>query len=176
MEIEFQGQYDKAAVFRAVSLANQPSKRGFLLRIGLAVLFIILYAAYFINVAGKDTLSSFDLFRSGRHLITLLFIAYFLFQPYIAAYFAASNIWKDPGMQRPQAGVISNQGVAYISSTGNRTEIAWERFAKKRMKENLIVLLTADGVISFFPRNFFKTDADWERAQKMVDFKVVEAV
>ena len=174
MEIEFQGQYDKATVFKAVALANKPSKRNSLIRIGLTVLFVAIYATYFITVADKDGLSSFEILRSGRHLITLPFIAYFLLQPYISSFFAASNLWKNPNMQKPLAGVISDQGIVYISLSKSRREIAWESFAKKRISEDLIVLLTADGVLSFFPRHFFKTEADWKRVKQWVDFKVAE--
>lgn len=175
MEIEFQGQYDKPTIFKAVSLANKPSKRNTIIRIGFTILFLAIYIAYFINLGSKETLSSFDFLKAGRHLITLPIVAYFLLQPYISSYFAASNLWKDPTMQRPLAGAISSQGVAYISSTKKRREIAWESFAKKQMSENLIVLLTADGVLSFFPRHFFKTDNDWQRVKQWVDFKVTEA-
>lgn len=175
MEIEFQGQYDKTILFKAVSLANKPSKRNTTIRIGLTILFLAIYIAYFINVGSKETLSSFDILKVGRHLIALPVIAYFFLQPYISSYFAASSLWKNPIMQKPLAGAISSQGIAYISSTKERQEIAWGSFAKKQMSENLIVLLTADGVLSFFPRHFFKTDDDWQRVKQWVDFKVAEA-
>lgn len=175
MEIEFQGLYDKATVFVAVRLANKPTRRNAFIRIGLAILFIAIYIAYFISVASEESLSSFEIIRSGRHLITLPVIAYFLFQPAISSYQSATNLWKNPTMQKPLAGAISGQGVAYISPTKGRREVAWESFAKKQVAENLIVLLTADGVLSIFPRHFFKSDDDWKRVKQGVDFKVVEA-
>ncbi len=176
MEIEFQGQYDKASIFKAVSLANKPSRRNKLIRIGLTVLFLAIYAAYFINLTGKENLSSLDFLKSGRHLITLLIVAYFLLQPYISSFFTAAGLWKNPAMQKPLAGVISSQCITYINATKEREEIAWENFAKKQMTKDLIVLLTADGVLLFFPRHFFKTDNDWQRVKQWVDFKVVEAI
>jgi len=175
MEIEFQGQYDKATVFKAVYLANKPSKRNSLIRIVLTVLFVVIYAAYFLTVASKESLSSFEMLRSSRHLITLPIIAYFLLQPHISSYIAATNLWRNPTMTKPLTGVISGQGVAYISLTKGRREITWEKFTKSQTTDNLIVLLTADGILSFFPRHFFKTDNDWKRVQQWVDFKVVEA-
>ena len=175
MEIEFQGQYDKGTIFKAVKLANKPSKSNSLIRIGITVLIVIIFVAYFISVAMQENLSSFEIFRSGRHLITAPILLYFLLQPYISSYQLATSLWKNPTMQKPLIGAISNQGVAYISSSTGRREIDWSKFAKKQVTENLVVLLTADGVLSFFPRHFFKTDNDWRIVVQWVHSKVVEA-
>lgn len=176
MEIEFQGQYDKDTILRAVKLANKPSKGVFLLRIGLAVLILCIFVAYLISIASKDSLSSFEMFRSGRHLITIPVLLYFLLQPYISSRQTASSLWKNPVMQKPLQGVISAQGIAYVSSSTGRRETGWDKFAKKQMTDNLIVLLTADGVLYFFPRYFFKTDNDWRVVVQWVNSKVLEAI
>lgn len=175
MEIVFQGYYDKGTLFKAISLANKPSKRSTIFRIGITVLFIGIYIVYFLSLASKESLSTYELLRSGRHLFSLVFIAIFLLQPYISSYFTALKIWKDPLMQEPLSGYLSSQGVAYRSSSGTEKIISWASFAKKQTTDTLLVLLTADGVVSFFPRSFFKTDDDWRRAKQLVDFNVVEA-
>lgn len=175
MEIEFQGQYGKDTVFKAVKLANKPSKWNAFLRIGFVCLAVVLFVAYFIAVLNKDNLSSFEMFRSGRHLITIPFLIYFLVQPYISTYQTAASLWKNPTMQKPLQGTISSQGIAYISSSKERWEINWSKYAKKQVTEDLIVLLTADGVLSFFPRHFFKTDNDWLTVAQWVNARVVEA-
>ncbi len=174
MEIEFQGQYDKNTTFKAVKLANKPSRLNSIIRIGLTALIAFIFIAYYVAIANKESLSSFEIFRSGRHLITIPILLYFLLQPYISSYQTAANIWKNPIMQKPLSGVISSQGVAYISSTGRR-ETDWAKFAKKHVTENLIVLLTADGVLSFFPRHFFKDDNDWRIVVQWANSKVAEA-
>lgn len=174
MEIEFQGQYDKDTIFKAVKLANKLSKRNSLIRISLAVLIAVIFVAYFIAVLNKEGLSSFEIFRSGKLLITIPILLYFLLQPYISAYQTTASLWKNPTMQKPLNGVISGQGVAYISSSTRRREIDWSKFAKKQVTENLLVLLTADGVLCFFPRHFFKTDNDWRIVVQWVNSKVVE--
>lgn len=174
MEIEFQGQYDKSTTFKAVKLANKPSKLTSIIRIGLTALIAFIFIAYYIAIANKESPSSFEIFRSGRHLISIPILLYFLLQPYISSYQTAANIWKNPIMQKPLSGVISSQGVAYISPTGRR-ETDWAKFAKKHITENLIVLLTADGVLSFFPRHFFKDDNDWRIVVQWVNSKVAEA-
>ena len=176
MEIEFQGQYDKASIFKAVSLANKPSRRKSIFRIGFSILLLAIFTTYFISLAIKETLSTYEILWSGRHLISLFFIAFFLFQPYISSYLMASKLWKNPVMQKPLVGVISSQGVTYILSNYSRRELAWESFAKKRITENLLVLLTADGTLSFFPRIFFQSAEDWNRVKQLIEFKVIEAV
>jgi hypothetical protein len=175
MEIEIQGKYDKATVFQAVSLANKPSKRNSFFRIGLSVIFTAIFAAYFITVLYDDNLSSIDLLRVIRILLTLPFIALFLLQPYFSSYFVASKLWKKPAMHKNIIGVVSEQCLTYISSTNERKEIDWKSIIKKKTSKSLIVLVTADGVIDFFPRYFFKTDHDWETVKKWVDFKVIQA-
>jgi hypothetical protein len=175
MEIEFQGQYDKATLFKAVQLANKPSKRNTILRISFAVLIVALFVAYAIAIANKDSLSSFEIFRSGRHLITIPFLLYFLLQPYISAYQTTNNLWKSPFMRAPMQGVVSSQGIVYGVSVG-RTETPWGKFAKKQVTNNLIVLLTDDGILSILPRHFFKTENDWQIVTQWVKVKVIEPI
>ncbi len=170
MNIKFQGQFDKRTLFKAVALANKPSKRSTLIRAGVTTLFIVLYIGYFLTLGGTGTLaSSFDALRSdGRHLIAVFLAAYFLFLPSISSYSSASNIWKQPEIHTPVAGTISDAGVVFISSQKKRREIPWESFAKKQSAGNLIVLLTAEGKLSIFPRDFFETDEDWSSFQQWV--------
>jgi hypothetical protein len=175
MEIEFQGQYDKGTVFQAVKLANKSSKLNSVIRIGLIAFIALIFIAYYVSIANKESLSSFEVLRSGRHLITIPILLYFLLRPYIGSYQTAVKLWKNPTMQKPLSGIISSQGVAYVSSTGRR-EIDWAKFAKKQITESLIVLLTADGVLSFFPRHFFKSDNEWRTVVQWINSKVVEAV
>jgi hypothetical protein len=174
VEIEFEGRYDKATLFKAVALANKPSRRGTILRVGFTIAFAVIYIAYFAMIASKESLTSFDIVRSGRHLITLLIIVYFLLQPHISSYFIASRLWKLPSMREPLTGTVSDYGIAYSSAKARR-DIAWESFAKVRKTEDLIVLLTADGTLSLFPRGFFKNDDDWRKLLQWADYKVVEA-
>jgi hypothetical protein len=66
---------------------------------------------------------------------------------------SSGDLWKNPIMQRPLAGVISGQGVAHFLN--QRTQgSCMGKLCKKQVAENLIVLLTADGVLSIFPGIF----------------------
>ncbi len=174
MEIEFRGHYDQATFFRAVALANQPSRREKIIRTGITIFFTVIYIAYFALAASKEDLSSFDIFRTARHVIALPFIGYILLQPYIATYFSAQKMWKDPATSKPLAGMISSQGIAYISSRSRR-DFTWDKFARARKADDLIALLTVDGTMAAFPRGFLRSDDDWRVLQQWIDAKVIEA-
>jgi hypothetical protein len=175
MEIQYQGQYDKKTFFKAVALANKPPKKNTIFRIGLTVLFILVLVAYFFVTVANENLSIFDVLRAGKHFIGMPVVIYILLQPYISSYFTALKLWNESVIQKPQAGTISNQGVMITSSNGNK-EISWNRFAKKQITENLIVLLTSDGVVFIFPQYFFSTDTDWQKTKQWVNESVIETL
>lgn len=172
MEIKFKGEYDKATFFKAASLANKPTKRDSILRISVAVLIAAIFIGNLIVTVNAESLSSFNLTSSVRRLILLLFAEYFILQPYIGAFITASTLWKDPSLPKSISGIIAEQGIIYYFYNKDPREILWERFAKLQMTENLMVLLTAKGELSLFPRHFFKTDDDWKKAKQWITNKV----
>lgn len=171
MEIEFQGQYDKNLFYKAVALANMPSRRGNIIRILslviIAVVFVWLVASYL-------TQNNPNTFKALRLSITIPMLAYFLLSPYITSWRVASQLWKDKTIQALVTGRVTGLGITYTSSTAEK-EFKWESFARVRKAQDLIVLVTADGTISIHPRSFFGNDGDWGRFQQLVEFKVVEA-
>jgi hypothetical protein len=175
MEIEFYGKYDKADFYQAVALLNQPSRRSTIIRIGIVVMLIAFYVLYYVNIAAKENLSTFDVARAGRHVITMGIILYLLFQPYISAYQAATKLWKIPAVQAPFGGFVSSQGITYNLANG-RKERPWDQFAKIQRNDRFIALLTPDGALSLLPRSFFKNENDWKIVQQWAAYKVVEAV
>ena len=80
MEIRFKGIYDKPTVFKAVALANKPTRKKFLIRAGLVLLFLVIYTALFLNTAKQEGLTQEEMLRSPRHLVIFLVIMYYLFQ------------------------------------------------------------------------------------------------
>lgn len=175
MEIEFAGRYDRETVFQAVRLANKPSRLSSVLRIGSAILLAGLFAGYLIAFFRSGQISSTEIVQAGRLLLTVPFILYIVLQPYLSSRRLAGKIWKDPAMRMPVTGTISGQGIRYLSSTQSPREMDWSLFAKRQVVEDLIVLLTADGLLSFFPRNFFKTENDWRVVLQWVNARVAEA-
>lgn len=171
MDIEFSGEYDRKEFFRAVALANMPSRRGRLLRIAL----LAVIAAFFIALVA-------DYVKQGnqrpdkilRIAINVVVLGYFLLSPYISSRRIASSLWKSSIEPSPfTEGRVGGQGITYVSGSSEK-EFPWESFSQARKARDLVVLVTADGVMSVHPRHFFRSDQDWARFQQLVDYYVVE--
>ena len=171
MGVEFRGHYSKWDLFRAVYLANKPSLFKSAIHIVLGILVIGLFTAYFFIVANKDfyTVNKFTL---GRQLLSLCLIIFYFVYPYVGTFLTVQKNWKDPSMRGLYSGIISINGIQY---SGNPSAIEWRCFAKKSIRSNMILLLTSDGVLCFFPRSFFASVSDWQRAKQFADYKIVEA-
>jgi hypothetical protein len=171
MEIEFHGTYTRQDVFRAVLLANKPTTRKALVRIGISLLAIGLYVAFVVFAAEKTQAPLLDTGSLGRHLFTLILVGFFQFYPEILSLITAAKLWRDPVFRNPFSGTISSAGIQY---TGKKSLLDWKRFKKRQISTDLIALLTKDGILSFFPRRFFRSDADWERVTQLVSFKELD--
>lgn len=175
MKIEFNGQYTRDEFYRAVALINGPSRRGTTLRIIILVILVALYIAYFIFAVPEASQSTFELVRVGRHVITVGIILYILSLPYLSAYRTAARLWNLPSVQGTFHGYVSSQGVIHGSSSDGQV-INWDRFAKVRMNDKFIALLTADGILSLLPRSFFRSEAEWNVVRQWAGHRVAEAV
>ena len=172
MEIKFKGFYTKKEVYRAVSLANLPDPKRALIRIGFTVLALAFYAVYAIWSANQKGVSVIGLQNLASHFFFLLLIGLFQYYPNITSWVTATKIWRAPTMHFEYSGVISGAGIFY---TGKKTLLPWNQIAKKEISNDLVVLLTSKGILSFFPRHFFKSDADWQQVIQWVNSKVVAA-
>ena len=171
MEIEFRGFYTRSDIFKAVFLANKPTQKRGLIRIGFAVLALIIYIAYTVLTAIQAKTPILDPNLFGSHLMYLLLIALFLYYPTITSSITALKIWRAPTMRYEYKGTLSSAGILY---SGKKTLITWEEIAKKQITSEIIVLLTSNGILSFFPRGFFKSEGDWQRATQLVEFNLNE--
>lgn len=170
MEIKFKGFYTKKDVYRAVNLANLPDTRRALTRIGFTGFALILYAVYAVWSANQKGVSIIALQSLGSHFFFLLLIGLFQYYPNITSWVTATKIWRAPTMHNEYTGVISGAGIFY---TGKKTLLPWNQIDKKEISRDLVVLLTSNGVLSFFPRNFFKSDAEWQQVIQLVNSKAV---
>jgi len=167
MEIQFQGQYDKKLFFRAVKLANQPTRnqRRFIVIMAIFAIVAIGLMIYRIIQTG-DLIGNVILL--GGALISGCIVAWIFLIPY----FTAQKMWANPGTRRKLKGNISNQGITYILESG-LNEIIWERFNRVRYKEDFIALVRNDGLLVIFPQQFFKKASDWRKFMKLVEKKLV---
>jgi hypothetical protein len=170
MEIEFQGQHNQKQYYQAIFLAGQPSRRSLILRILIFIVFTSLLTALAIETLQDGEATEYQIVRIGRHLITALILAYFIFRPYISIYQTANRLWQDPFVRMPYKGSISSQG---ISLFGQLTP--WEQYLTRHITDELIVVMTADRTMTALPRHFFQDQKDWERVRELVLQKVVEA-
>lgn len=173
MELEFGGQYEKSAYFKAIQWIYKPSKRASILRIGAFILFLVLLVAYLITALRQEGVSAFELSRFFRYLITFFILAYFLLQPYLKAYLSASRLWADPITRRKISGRVSSIGIQILPSDD---WMVWDQFVKVHKSEDLVVLLTATWSFVILPRQFFLSDKDWEVLQGMISNKIKEMI
>jgi hypothetical protein len=171
MDVEFKGFYTRKDIFRAVFLANKPTQKRGVIRIGISALALVIYIAYTVLTAIQNKTSVLAPNLFGSHLMYLLLIALFLYYPAITSSITAFKISRAPTMHHEYMGTISSEGVLYA---GKKTLITWEQIAKNQVTEEIIVLLTSSGILSFFPREFFRSEGDWQRAIQLVEFNLNE--
>jgi hypothetical protein len=171
MEIEFGGEYDKKEFFRAVAMANMPSRRGRFVRIALLALIAVVFIALVADYVKQGNQRPDKVIRIALNVVIL---AYFLLSPYVSSWRIASTLWKRTMAPSPHAeGRVTGHGITYASATSEK-EFAWEAFSRVRKARDMVVLVTADGVMSIHPRHFFRNEQDWTRFQQLVDYNVVE--
>ena len=168
MEIQFSGSYQQKQYYQGVFLAHKPPTRSAVLRILGFVVIGGLYIGLTVSVFQQDSQSTSQISNLLRHLITLVVVASFAFQPYIKAFVQSRNSWKDPITRLPILGAISGKGIRFGASANARA-IGWDTFIKAEKTENLIVLLTIDSGMVILPRAFFESDRDWKSLQQLID-------
>jgi hypothetical protein len=62
--------------------------------------------------------------------------------------------------------MISNQGIAHYSSSDKATYAPWSKIYRAKKTDALIILFVENSPSMTFPRNFFKSDADWQTFEK----------
>jgi hypothetical protein len=171
MDIEFGGQFDRRVFYRAVALANMPSRKWHIFRLASVALMLILLAVFVTaSLIGREP----DVYRIARSSVSAGIACFLLLLPYIDALRIAARLWRSASVRQRLVGRITGHGVVYGSSTEGK-EYPWESFASLRKSRDVAVLVTADGTMAILPRSFFASDGDWARFQKLADIKVVEA-
>lgn len=167
MEIIFRGQYDKDLFFRSVMLANQPPKNQRLVR---SFMLVFILAAVVVLIA--RLIETGDILGNAMYIAVMMIVGAFLARSYLQPYLGARNMWANPSVRRKLSGVVTKRGIRYQLEEGD-SEILWERFNRVRKVNNLVTLVTREGLLVIFPRTFFKNDADWQRFERLVDTRIV---
>lgn len=159
MEINFGGEFSEANVRQAIKLVSRPTgwRRitrwlmpvGTLLALGLSV---------YVILTGEEDLS-YRMLRSG---ILFLLLGYYSISPYLKARQLGTQFWRRLQQQGRQRGQADALGVTW--QAGERSsQIGWDQFDRRFETPDLLVLLTAEGVLHMFPRQFFASESDWKR-------------
>ena len=167
MEIIFRGQYDKNLFYKSVLLANQPPKNRRIVQSFMLAFILVAIVVLVIRLVQTR-----DILGHATYIVVVMLIGAFLGRSYLQPYLAARKMWANPSVRRKLAGVITKIGIEYRLEAGNN-EITWERFTRVRKAQNLVTLVTREGLLVIFPRSFFKSEADWQKFGKLVDTKIV---
>jgi len=169
MEIKFQGTYDKDTFFKAVRLANQPTRgqgRFLVIMASFAVIAIVLLL-YRVYETG-------DVTGSVILLLGAILLGAGVGWSYSRVYFTARRLWANPGTQRALKGDITNQGIRYVLDKGTNL-IRWDRLIRVRRSQDFVTLVRDDGLLIIFPQGFFGNDADWRKFNRFVELKVTHS-
>lgn len=166
MEIKFEGKYDKDTFFKAVRLANQPTRRQ-----GRFLVIMGAFALIAIGLLLVRVIESGDVTSSLILLIAAIALGVGVGWSYGRAYFTARRLWSNPGTRRALSGSMTNQGIRYVLDVGTNT-IRWDRFIRVRRSQDFVALVREDGLLVLFPRGFFHSEGDWRKFNRLVEQKV----
>lgn len=171
MEVSFRGTYDKKMFLEALKLSEKRSVLNTVFRylaLGLSII-IIAGTLYGWAVEGIDPS---QIGRLIRGLITAGLLGYFYFSAIISSNRSVANLFKS-GPQRVMQGISNFEGVM-IGTPPHTVMLSWDRFIRKGEKGPLLSLMTIDGSVAVFHRDFFASDSDWQRFKQLVNQKVIE--
>jgi hypothetical protein len=167
MEISFRGQYDKNLFYKSVMLANQPPRNRRVIQTFMLAFIMVAIVVLIIRLVETG-----DILGHAIYITVVMLIGAFLMRSYLQPYLAARKMWSNPSVRRKLAGVVTKKGIEYRLDVGNN-EIPWERFTRVRKVQNLITLVTREGLLVIFPRTFFKSESAWQKFERLVDTKIV---
>jgi hypothetical protein len=167
MEIEFEGSYDLKTIRNKTALAEQPSQKFLIRQLLLALFPVSLLAVVVLNIYQSKQYFS----RNSLFVVFLLFIIYYILQPYIAPYLAVIQASMVPIKPPVHRGTVSSEGIKYLSDSDVEI-ISWKAIYKAKQTDDLIVLFADYSPSLAFPRKFFKDEADWQQFRRWVDFYV----
>jgi len=167
MEINFSGRYDKNLFFRSVHLANQPARRKPWVLLMITTIVVVMFIVLFYRL-----MSTRDILGNASYIVIVMIAGSFVARSYLLPYLVARKLWVNPAIHEEHTGSISQTGIRYILRMG-KNEIPWERFNRVRRTNDITVLVTRDGLMVIFTKNFFRSGPDWQKFNQLVDSKII---
>ena len=171
MEVLFNGAYDRKMFLEALKLSEKRSSLNTFFRYLALILSLIVIAGtlYGWIVEGVDPTKTVRLIRG---LITAALLGYFYFSAIISRNRSVANLFKS-GPKRTMQGSVNFEGIV-VGTPPHSTTLNWDRFMSKGEKGPLLSLMTIDGSVAVFHRDFFGSESDWQRFRQLVNQRVIE--
>lgn len=113
-----------------------------------------------------------DVFGNASFIAVLMIIAAFVLRTNLLPYLAARKLWSNPALKEELRGSLDQDEIRYQLKAGEN-RMPWTRFSRARRQASLTTLVARDGLLLVFPRQFFRTDQDWEGFNQLVDAHIV---
>jgi hypothetical protein len=169
MDIAFVGRHTWSEYMRAVYAAYRPTFRYFLNRSLLAIALGSLYIAYQITLSPDRALDVFAPSRLIWHVLASLILAIVLLEPYLAPFYIAYRLWRDPSVHVEWQGTIGPRGISFANSGRSAR---WDSFQEVLLRPDVLILKTNALGFLALPRSFFQNDADWRKARTLAKSKI----
>jgi len=166
--IPFDGVYNRQQWGQGVRWAMHPTGRSLVLRlVGLA---IVLAGIAVIGVSLAD--GEMNKLKLLRLAIGVGILAYWVAIPYVRAWRVAALPWRRPGGAPRLKGFVADDGIHWNESAAAVT--GWDAFLRARVRDDMVVLVSVNGVATVLMRDFFADEAEWQSFRQLVAFKVTE--
>lgn len=171
MDVAFYGTYDKPMFLEALRLTERNTRLVTVFRfLALVLSVLIIGGTLFAWLSGGMDQS--DLPRLARNIITALIIGYYYFSGLLARQRLLKSLFSS-GREQTMQGNANPEGIS-LGSKNNKVLFKWEQFVSKGERGAIYALLTTDGAVAVFHRDFFATESDWQRFKQLADQRVIE--
>lgn len=172
MDIAFRGKYDKQMFLQGLRLVERTSVINKVLRwLSLALVIFVIANEIYTWLTADPTM--WESARLIRHAVTALLLGYYYLSPHIARWSRTAALFKNEPYRIMQ-GLANLEGIRIGPAGGQQVMFPWGQFYRKGKKGQLIAILTLDGNMALFHRDFFETESDWNRFNQLVEQRVIE--
>jgi len=166
--IPFAGNYTRQQWSQGIRLAMYPTGRNLVFRLlGLGLILflvgVIVYNAY----QGEQVSWT----RLARPVVSMLLLGAWVSPPYVRAWRTAAQAWRGTG-QLGLSGVVTDQGIVSNASSSGQVD-RWDRVLRAIVRDDIVVLVEANGMATILPRTFFPSEDHWQRFRQLVQLSVV---
>jgi hypothetical protein len=169
MDIAFSGRHTRSEYLRAVYAAYRPTLQYFFNRAILTFAVGSLYVAYQVSISPDRSLPVFAPSRLIWHILALVLIVILLLEPFLAPFYIAYRLWRDPSAHAEWQGTVGPRGITF---TNSGRSMQWDAFQEVLLPPDMLILKTKNLGFLALPRVFFQQEADWKKARNLAETRV----